>query len=334
MKSSTKYLCLCLAFLLPFAAHAKFTGEVIFIYPDPEKIYNELWITHIENTKNPRLLYEHEWTIYSSAVQKDGPIIAISAGAIASNIFLIDRNRLRAGARNLTKNRFNATRRVDISPNGDILFTNTHARPFPEVITGLYFMPNDEVKKVKPQATLLKEGSIDFFRWSPDNEQFIYLDRSGTGLFLYNLLTGEDTLITKDKMQPPWSYPVFSPDGKKLAFIYQPKIEPDVKLDVISLETMYPQLLPNDPNGNLRFSGLKWPEEKYLVYRKHDRQTKKTRHFVIRPDGSPPEQILEDMEDMFENGLPGFKLGNTTFAVEPTNRLTTVWGKLKTLNTK
>ena len=173
MKSFTKYLCLCLALLLPFTTHAKFTGEVIFRHPGKEKRYNEIWITHIENTKNPRLLYEHEWTIYSSSVQKDGPLIAISAGIIDSDIFLIDRNRLRTGARNLTKNRFNTTKRVDISPNGDILFTNTHARPFPEVITGLYLMPSDEVKKVKPQATLLKEGSIVFFRWSPDSKKFI-----------------------------------------------------------------------------------------------------------------------------------------------------------------
>ena len=264
-------------------------------------------------------------------MQKDSPNIVISAGRIPSDIFLINRNQLRAEARNLTQKRFNATRRVDISPNGDILFKNSHTAPFPEVIRGLYLMPNDEVKKVKPQATLLKEGSIGFFRWSPDGEQFIYVDRFGTGLFLHNLRTGEDTLITKDKMDV---VPTFSPNGKKLAFIYQPKLEPDVKLDVISLETMYPQLLPNDPNGNLRFSGLKWPTENYLVYRKHNKQKKKTKHFVIRVDGGPPEQILEDMEDIFEKGLPGFKLGNTTFAVEPTNRLTTVWGKLKTLNTK
>ena len=66
MKSFTKYLCLCLAFLLPFAAHAKFTGEVIFIYPDPGNDYNELWITHIENAKNPRLLYKHNETEFST----------------------------------------------------------------------------------------------------------------------------------------------------------------------------------------------------------------------------------------------------------------------------
>jgi hypothetical protein len=328
MKSFTKYLCLCLAFLLPFAAHAKFTGEVIFRYNGND--YNELWITHIENAKNPRLLYKHNEKefIYSFAIQKDSPIIAISAGLIASNIFLIDRNRLRAGARNLTKKRFNATGRVDISPNGDILFTNTHANPFPEVITGLYFMPNDEVKKVKPQATLLKEGSIVFFRWSPDSEQFIYLDRFGKGLFLYNLLTGEDTLIANEKM-----YPVFSPDGKKLAFIYQPKLELGVELDVISLETLHPQLFPNDLE-NYVFFGIKWPTENYLVYGIDDKQNKISRHYVIRIDGGPPEQILEGMEDMIENGLTGYVLGNTTFAVEPTNRLTTLWGKLKTLNTK
>ncbi len=195
-------------------------------------------------------------------------------------------------------------------------------------------MPSDEIEKAKPQATLLKEGSIGFFLWSPDGEQFIYVDRFGTGLFLHNLRTGEDSLITKDKMDV---VPAFSADGKTLAFIYQPTLEPNVELDIISLETLYPHLLPDDPNGNLRFSGLKWPTEKYLVYRKHNKQKKKTEHFVIRADGGGhPEQILEDMEDMdmFENGLPGFKLGNTTFAVEPTNRLTTVWGKLKTLDRK
>ncbi len=330
MKSFTKYLCLCLAFLLPFAAHAKFTGEVIFRYPGND--YNELWITHIENAKNPRLLYKHNEKefIYSFAIQKDSPIIAISAGLIASNIFLIDRNRLRAGARNLTENRFNTTKRVGISYNGDILFTNTHANPFPEVIIGLYFMPSDEVKKVKPQATLLlnrrKVGSIEFIRWSPNGQQFIY--RSQNGLFLYNLHTGEDSLITKDRM-----FPAFSPDGKTLAFIFQPTLEPGVELDVISLETLHPQLFPNDLE-NYVFFGIKWPTENYLVYGIDDKQNKISRHYVIRIDGGPPEQILEGMEDMIEKGLTGYVLGNTTFAVEPTNRLTTLWGKLKTLNTK
>ena len=329
MKSFIRHLCLCLAFLLPLATYAKFTGEAIFRLPGEG--YNELWITHIENTKNTRLLYEHEWTIYYYVVQKDSPNIVISAGRGISDLFLINRNQLKAKARNLTKNRFNATRGVDISPNGDILFTNSPLNAFIEVDVGLYLMPSDEVKKVKPQATLLKEGSIDFFRWSPDSEQFIYIDRFGTGLFLYNLRTGKDSLITKDKMQPTYSYPVFSPDGKKLAFIYQPKIEPGFELDVISLETLYPELLPDDPGGNLRFSSLKWPTENYFVYRKHNRQKKKTEHFVIRADGGgSPEQILKGMEDMFENGLRGFDLGSSTFAVEPTNRLTTVWGKIKT----
>ena len=326
MKSFTKYLCLCLAFLLPFAAHAKFTGEVIFLYLGND--YNELWITHIENAKNPRLLYKHNEKefIYSFAIQKDSPIIAISAGPTASNIFLIDRNRLRVEARNLTKNKFNATGRVALSSNGDLLFAN--GRFAPDVIDGLYLMPNDEIKKVKPQATLLKEVSIDFIRWSPNGQQFIYIDLTSKGLFLYNLLTGEDSLITKDIM-----FPAFSPDGKTLAFIFQPTLEPGVELDVISLETLHPQLFPNDLE-NYVFFGIKWPTENYLVYGIDDKQNKISRHYVIHIDGGPPEQILEGMEDMIEKGLTGYIFGNTTFAVEPTNRLTTVWGKLKTLNTK
>ena len=57
MKYIIKYLCLGIIFLLPIAVSAKFSGEVIFLYPkDP---YNELWITHIEDGKNTRLLYKH-----------------------------------------------------------------------------------------------------------------------------------------------------------------------------------------------------------------------------------------------------------------------------------
>ncbi len=324
MKSFIKCLCLCIVFLLLLAAHADFTGEVFFQYPG--NVYNELWITHIENAKKARLFYQHEWTIHDYAVQKDGPFIVISAGPIDSDLYLINRNQLRKGARNLTENRFNATSYVDISPNGDILFENFIINFFPDVITGIYLMSNDEIKKVNPQATLLKEGSIDFIRWSPDGEQFIYL--TGKGLFLYNLLTGEDSLITKDKM-----YPAFSPDGKTLAFIHHPILEPGVELDIISLETLHPQLFMIDLE-NHRFFGLKWPTEKYLVYGIKDMQTRIRRHFVIHIDSGSPEQILEGMEDMIEKGLAGYVFGNTTFAVEPTNRLTTVWGKLKTRNTK
>ncbi len=325
MKNFIKCLCLCIAFLLPFATHAKFTGEVIFRNRGND--WNELWITRIENAKNARLLYKHNEReiINTYSIQKDGPLIAISAGP-TSDIYLIDRNRLRAEPRNLTNNRFDATWKVRISPNGDILFTNSDTGRPPEVIEGLYLMPSDEIKKVNPQATLLKKGSIYFVRWSPDSKQFLYL--TGSGLFLYNLLTGEDTLIIKDKLNPPL-YPVFSPDGKTLAFIHQPTLEPGIEIDVISLETLHPQLFMIDLE-NHRFFGLKWPAENYLVYGIDDRKNKISRHYVIHIDGGPPEQILEDMEDMIEKGLTGYVFGNTTFAVEPANRLTTVWGKLKT----
>ena len=154
--------------LLPFATPARntaeFAGEVIFKNRGKEERYNEIWITYIENPKNARLLYEHnekdkhnkQETIHNYAVQKDGPLIAFSEWSSDSDIYLINRNQLRKGARNLTQNRFNYIRSVDISTNGDILFTNSHSNPFPEVIRGLYLIPSDEVKKGKTTSYTFK----------------------------------------------------------------------------------------------------------------------------------------------------------------------------------
>ena len=151
-------------------------------------------------------------------------------------------------------------------------------------LKGSISSPNDEIKEVNPQATLLKEGSINFIRWSPDGKQFLY--RTSEGLFLFNLHTGADLLITKDRV-----YPTFSPDGKKLAFIFQPTLEPGVELDVISLEVLYPQLFRNVPENQVFFN-LEWPRGKYLVYGIYHKQRKKTRHFVVHLDGFPPRTNL------------------------------------------
>lgn len=327
MQYVLKYLCLSLAFLLPLTTHADFTGEVFFTKlvtkQEERKIFSEIWTTDIENAKSAHLLYRDEYEIHDYAIQKNGPLLVISAGPLTSDIFLLNRFQLGAGVSNLTKAKFGATAGVDISPNGDVLFSNSIVL-FHEIppIEGLYLIPNEELRKANPNVTLLKQGSIGYIQWSPDGHRFIY--RTDKGLFLYNRFTREDSLITKDRL-----YPAFSPDGKKLAFIYQPILEPGVKIDVISLETLHPQIFPKDHEDHLRLSGLKWPKEKYFVYSVYDKQIKKTQHFVIRIDGGPPVQILKDVEDMFENGIRSFVLGNTTFAVEPMNRLTTLWGKLK-----
>ena len=329
MEYFSKYFLLCFAFLITLTAYSDYTGEVFYVSPGNENDYNELWTTSIENAKRTRLLYNHNKgeTIFHYALQKDGPYIVISAGPLTSDLYLIDRSRLAVKARDLTKKRFNATGRVDISRNGDILFTNSQINPFPDVPEGVYLIPRDEIKKGTPQAKLLKEGSPDFLRWSPDGEQFSYRTFKG-GLLIHNIFTREDTLITKDKM-----YPAFSPDGKTLAFFHQPKLEPGVELKVISLDTLHPDLFPNNPDSHV-FFGLKWPEKNYLVYGIYYKQTWKREHFIIHLEKGSPEQILEDMENMFEKGLRGFSLGSTKLAVEPKNRLTTVWGELKTENTK
>ncbi len=129
-----KYLCLSLAFLLPLTTHADFTGEVFFTKlvtkQEERKIFSEIWITDIENAKSAHLLYRDKYEIHDYAIQNNGPLLVISAGPLTSDIFLLNRFQLGAGAIDLTKAKFGATAGVDISPNGDVLFSKNGIRSF------------------------------------------------------------------------------------------------------------------------------------------------------------------------------------------------------------
>ena len=84
-----------------------------------------------------------------------GSLIAISAGPLTSDIFLLDRNQLQAKARDLTNKEFDSTAAVDISLNGDVIFSN-FVLLFHEIppIKGLRLITNEELKNVNPHSTL------------------------------------------------------------------------------------------------------------------------------------------------------------------------------------
>ncbi len=323
MKNFFRCFCLWMVVLLPFTIHAEVTGEIIFRHKDNP---NELWITDVEDTSNARLFFKfkQENIIRRLSVQKDGPFIVVAADrdakTIEDDIFFINTNRLNVGERNLTNKQF--THIVDdlaTSSNGDILFTNTFHEQ------AIYLIPKHEIDKPHPNIRVLKKVEAGSVSWKPNGDQIAY-DVTFGGVFLFNVVTKKELRISKEGR-----HPVFSPNGKKLAFISE-SFRQTSEIEIISLETMRTLKIIKDFIPHERLSDLKWsPDGRYIIYTVFALclfEKCATYHNIAVPlDAGPPIRILDDIQ---KGGVPYFDFTSTaSHAVEPTNRLTTLWGKLK-----
>ena len=156
----------------PFAVHAKPTGEIIFIHPD----MFELWVTHIEDTRNARMIFRrNEEVIEKLSVQKGGSllvIVAYSEQLQADDIFLLDRSRVRLKEINLTQGRYDGVFDAAISINGDVVFTTGYTEP-PKA-RGLYLIRKHQLHHRIPRVTLLKQVSAFGVEWSPNGKDIAY----------------------------------------------------------------------------------------------------------------------------------------------------------------
>lgn len=324
MKYILKYICLCLIIFFPLKTQAELTGKVIYRHPENG---NELWMSDVNDISNARLLFRfEEYIIQYLSVQKDGPFIAVvainvPAKSVYDDVFLVNANRIDAGARNLTDEQFQQISDVAISRNGDILFTNTDPRDDKH---GLCLIPKSEIYKPSPKITRLRAIDVHNAVWLPSGDQLAYNTTFGS-VFLLNIAAREEFRVSRGG-----KYPAISPDGKKIAIAYKGQ-DFTKEIRVISLETLRPMKIIKDLVPHTTFRDLKWsPDGKYLVYTVFGSCLFKkchTYHNIAIPlDGGPPERIL----DMFEHGVKMFDWASTeVYAVEPTNRLTTLWGKLK-----
>jgi len=321
MKCLLTTLYLWLIVLFPLTTQAKVNGEVVFVHPDNT---NELWIVDFNDTNNPRLLFEMKQAIYGLSVQKNGAYIAtVSAREDKpwlAELYLFDTNSILVEEHNLTQLRYSDILNVSISQRGDIVFTgkNLDART-----RGIYLISRSEIKKTTPQIKQLKKVNASNLVWSP-NGNYVSYDTS-EGIFLLNINTGEDFRVSKGA-----SMPAFSPDGKNLALIHR-FLGITHELEIISIDTLRSLKITKDFVPHAAFLGLKWsPDGRHIVYTTYGKKlfNKGTAYnnIAIPVDGGSYEIIL----DMFAHGVPMFDYWMTnTYPVEPINRLTTLWGKLK-----
>ena len=325
-------LYLCLIVFIPLTGDTKLTSEIIYV-TDRGRNSNDLWITRINNTDNVRTLLKIEnddfHGIMRLSVQRNGTFIVIIVDdwgifPFDHEGYLIDTTEVPTKMRKLTHNRVENVFDIDISPNGDIVFVNSliHERdPLPK--DGIYFISHRELNKAVPKITLLKEVIAGHVVWSPDNEHIAYT--SSEGVFIFNIKT-EKTL----HVSQVGSTPVFSPDGKKLAFSARGWgfLEREAReIRIVSFPTLRPLRTIKGLIKHTTFESLKWsPNGKYIVYSAYDEQG--IHHIAVTLSRGQHEEILNEID------VDKFDWSSAAYAVDPENRLTTVWGKLKTENTK
>ena len=325
MKYLIRCLLLCLGILLPLTTtQAELHEEVIFL-PHLDKGHDELWITDVRNTRHARKIYTHPQYIYELAVQPDGDYVVFVSDPpvdfFAADAYLIDRRHIREAARNLTKLRFDTIWDIDISHNGDIAFTNYDTGLHPDMKYGVYLIRSQELKKGTPKAELLVERESFHVRWSPDGNYITF--GSWNEVYIHDVKTGVTSGIDIG-----WD-PVFSPDGNRLAFFLK-VLGRTVAISVISIhprKRLLKTIALDVEEAEEYISNLDWtPDGESLVYTVFGAPR---RTYVVPLDGSPREEIL-----IFPNGgVKRFDWTRAAYAVEPTQKLTTLWGALKADNT-
>ena len=328
-KNTVKMLCLCLAIFLPLTTHAKRIGKIIFRHPLD---HHELWFGNGNDERRARRIFRLPGAIYMFSIQKEGRYIVVGAverfvdpkQPTLVDIYLLDRKRPGAEARDLTQGEYSQIPDAAISENGDIVFSNL-SFVIPKngkLIRGLYLIPFREIEKPRPKAELLLQVDAEYVDWAPNGKEIVY--ETDWGIFHFDIRTKKISHITKDG-----SSPVFSPDGGKIAFLTRTsptkigvKTSEQRAIKYIRLED---RGLEEDPD--LYVDSIMWSVDgQSIICTIFNGFDITYSNFTVPIDGGDAEQIFKAY---FEDGLSLFEWTDTAYTVEPEHKLTTLWGKLK-----
>ena len=173
---------------------------------------------------------------------------------------------------------------------------------------------------------------IGYVEWSPDGKQIAF--SSSDGLFLLDVATNNTFRITEQEAYNP----MFSPNGKKIAFSTYVK-----KPIAGALATKAIAVVPVQPDADIKIVHIQenysfdvdfWsPDGKYIGFSSQPNfeinniEILQSRgNFAIPAAGGVPEPILLSMNKIVHS--LDF-VTDSAYAIEPENSLVTTWGKLK-----
>ena len=309
--------CLFSVFLLPLSLHAALTGEIIYRHP---LNHNELWIGNVNDVRSARSIFKLPHIITAFSIQKDGRYIVTVVKIIDNthefasfhDVYLLDRKNPNTAPKRLTQGQYREIIDAAISPNRDVVFTNHSWEKRP----GVYLIPSHEIEKKNPKAKLIQQLNAYHVDWLTHRNEIVY--NTDTSVFQYNILSNRVTLIAKDG-----NLPVSSPNSKRIAFLSKTK---PYKIGIVSVVGPRNLHYIEELEKGLGIRHLTWsPDGQYLVYTLFRHDPAYT-NFAVHLESGRTERILNTY---FNGGLYLFEWGSRRYSVEPTDKLTTVWGKIK-----
>ena len=343
------YTWLCFLFMSLFLVLtplcAALTGEIIFVHPISTK---EIWISNVEGT-NAQKLFQKTLTDIRRiqdklSVQEKGDYVLLIGPGIdehkvmqnndivfrgnSIDLHLFNRKHKFRDPKNLTLGAFKMILDADISQNGDVVFLASKE---------IYHIPQAQLTKSSPERVLLltlddTTRYIGYVEWSPNGRHIAF--SSSDGLFLLDVATHNTFRITEQEAYNP----MFSPNGKKIAFSTYVK-----KPDTGALATKAIAVVPVQPDANIEIVHIQenysfdvdfWsPDGKYIGFSSQPNVEinnieifQSRGNFVIPATGGVPEPILLSMNNIVHS--LDF-VTDSAYAIDPEDSLVTTWGKLK-----
>lgn len=329
-KNYTCNLCICIFVICSTFILSNASSAQDIIYQPNYWHQKGIWMSDI-NGSNPRRLFNPPIFATQISIKKgDRYILCVGSGIkneSGVDVYLFDRKNLNAGRKDLTYGRFSNVSSAAISQKGDVVFSNKIFNGIPD---GIYMIPNHEVHATLPNAEKLYDGPAEYVDWVPNGFEIVF--SNDEGIFILDVGTKKVS-----KLLDYGYFPVFSPDGRKLAFFILTKGRnnkkahreigvltrdnpKDINILKIDQSETFGLYITWTPDGKSIAYVLAEFKQLVLFWARFEFTS-----YVVSIEKGNPQEILTGIE----GGAMALEFTQKSYPVEPESKLATTWGQLK-----